>query len=343
MPKARDHVLAHVHGVGQARQVAPFSNRDRESVLLPTAQNLEHHHITDHMSVQVDLQLTAVVHRLAVERHHEITAAQPRQVCRTAGNHIGQHHTALARQPKTARENRVDRLRANTDIASPHPSEPPDLLVHGPDDVARRAETETLRAAGLRQDQRVDPDDSAMQIDQRPAAAARIERRVGLDVNHRRLGLELSRGGAHDTERHRVVEPERAAKCQHELTGAQMVGIPERQCGKIPFLDLEHREVRFEIDADDRGVNGAALRCENRVAGAGQPDVDAQPLRTGDHVRVRDDVAVRGDDHAGAGRALRGDEVCGASDRAVSGHVGGCEDLDHRRRRETGERFGRPA
>jgi hypothetical protein len=182
-----------------------------------------------------------------------------------------------------------------------------------------------------------------MQIDQRPAAAARIERRVGLDVNHRGLGLELSRNGAHDTERHRVVEPERAAKSQHQLTGAQTVGIPERQCGKILFLDLEDREVGFEIDADDRCVNGAALRGENGVAGAGQPDVDAQSLRTGDDVSVRDDVAVCSDDHAGAGRAVRGDQVCCASDRAVSGDVGGREDLDHRRRHETGKRFGRPA
>ena len=39
--------------------------------------------------------------------------------------------------------------------------------------------------------------------------------------------------------------------------------------GKIPLADLDYREVRLEIDADNRRVSGAASRCENRVAGDG--------------------------------------------------------------------------
>ena len=104
------------------------------------------------------------------------------------------------------------------------------------------------------------------------------------------------------------------------MTGAQIVGIAERQRGKIPLVDLDYGDVRFEIDADNRRVYGAASRCEKRVAGDGQRDVDAQPLRTGHHVGVRDDVALRIDDHTRAGRALGGDEVCFASNDAFSGH-----------------------
>ena len=105
--------------------------------------------------------MTAVVYRLAVERHNHVAGAQPGSISRAAGDHIGQHDAALARQRETSRENRGDGLRANPDIASPHPFELPDLLVHGMDDVARRAEAQTLGAASLRQNQRVDPDDAA--------------------------------------------------------------------------------------------------------------------------------------------------------------------------------------
>jgi hypothetical protein len=93
-------------------------------------------------------------------------------ISRAAGNHIGQHDAVLARQPETSRENRGDGLRANPDIASPHPSQPPDLFVDSVDDVARRAEAQTLGGASLRQNQCVDPDDSAAQIDRRPTAEA---------------------------------------------------------------------------------------------------------------------------------------------------------------------------
>jgi hypothetical protein len=64
------------------------------------------------------------------------------------------------------------------------------------------------------------------------------------------------------------------------LTRAQIVGIAERQGGEIPPVDLDYREVRFEIDADNRRVDGAASRRENRVAGDRQRDIDVQPLRT---------------------------------------------------------------
>ena len=162
----------------------------------------------------------------------------------------------------------------------------PDLLVHGVEDVARGAEAQTLGAATLRQNQCVDPDDPAAQIDQRSAAIARVDRRVGLHVNHRRLAIELPRDRAHDAERHRVVESERAAKLQDELTSAQIVGIAERHVGEIPLVDLDDREVRFEIDAGNRRLYGAASRPENRIAGYRQRDIDLQPLRTGDFVTM---------------------------------------------------------
>ncbi len=62
---------------------------------------LEGDDITHHVSVQIDPQLTAVVHRLAVERRYHVAGAQPGSISRAAGAHIGQHDAALARQRET--------------------------------------------------------------------------------------------------------------------------------------------------------------------------------------------------------------------------------------------------
>ena len=44
--------------------------------------------------------------------------------------------------------------------------------------------------------------------------------RVGLDVDHRVVGFELTRDGADDAERDRAVETHRAAEREHELRRA---------------------------------------------------------------------------------------------------------------------------
>ena len=109
-------------------------------------------------------------------------------------------------EAEAAASSRRDRLRAHADVAAAHAAVLADLLEDVADDVARRGEAEALVAAGLREDQRVDADEPALGVDQRPAAVARIDGRVGLDVDHRVVGLELPRHRADDAQRHRVVE-----------------------------------------------------------------------------------------------------------------------------------------
>jgi hypothetical protein len=67
------------------------------------------------------------------------------------------------------------------------------------------------RAPVFRSYQRIDTDQVAAQIDERPATAARVNRRIRLDVNHGRLGLELPRHGTNHSQRNGVLKSERAA------------------------------------------------------------------------------------------------------------------------------------
>jgi hypothetical protein len=93
-----------------------------------------------------------------------------------------------------------------------------DLIEHRPHDVARRREAETGIGTGCRRNQRVQTDETSLRVDEWTAAVAGIDRRVGLHVDHWRVGLELPRDRADDTERHRVLQAQRAAERQHHLS-----------------------------------------------------------------------------------------------------------------------------
>jgi hypothetical protein len=78
------------------------------------------------------------------------------------------------------------------------------------------------------------------------------------------------------------------------------LGRPERDRGKLVGLDAQHGQVGLRIGADD-------LREQARAVG--QRDLDF--VGRLHHVVVREDVAARTDDHAGAeaGRALRAEKT----------------------------------
>src|SRR6185503_7452861 len=119
------------------------------------------------------------------------------------------------------------RLRADADLSAANTAVLPNLLNDVANDIARRGEAETLVATRLRQDEGVDANDVSIHVDERASAVARIDRRVGLDVDHRIIGLELSGHGADDTEAHRAVQPHRAAEGEHELTRTDILGVSE--------------------------------------------------------------------------------------------------------------------
>ncbi len=122
------------------------------------------------------------------------------------------------RQPKTSRQLPRNGLRTDPDLAPNHSARLPDLVVDVLDDVARDREADPLAAAGLGEDEGVDADHPALDVDERAAAVARVDRRVGLDVDHRVFRADLPRGGAHHTEAHGIGQTQGATKRHHHLS-----------------------------------------------------------------------------------------------------------------------------
>ena len=139
-----------------------------------------------------------------------------------------------------------------------------DALHHRTHDVDGRREADALVPAALADDQGVDSDEPALDVHERPAAAAGVDGRVGLQVDHGIVGAELAGHGAQHAEGDRAVEAEGAAHGEHDLALTQRLGLGERDGSEPLDLDLQHREVGFPVDADEAGGWGrpAGLRME---------------------------------------------------------------------------------
>src|SRR5437867_2319328 len=87
--------------------------------------------------------------------------------------HIGDDDAPVPGQTETCREGGRHALDANADRVALHASVLAELRVRGGDERARNREPETLTDCRTTEDERVDADEFAVDVDERPAAVAR--------------------------------------------------------------------------------------------------------------------------------------------------------------------------
>ena len=191
-------------------------------------------------------------------------------------------------------------------------TESPQLRVRHLDQRTRDGESEALAAARRRHDERVDPDQFAVDVDERPAAVPVIDRCVGLYVDQRAVRIRLPRDRADHSHRHGVLQSLGAAECEDQLALADGIVVGERQGGQRVLVDFQKRQINLARHADNRRVNGASPLLDDRPHarfGAGLPGQDhLHASRIADHMGVRHDVAAAVDDDAGAHAPLTADD-----------------------------------
>ena len=140
-------------------------------------------------------------------------------------------------------------------------------------------------------DEGVHADDLAVEVDQRSAGVAGVDRGVGLDVILVvvvRAEFELVAAlGADDPGRERVVEVVRHADGAGQFAHAHGVAVGEFLDREVGGFDLDDRDVGFFIRAGQLGRKGAPVF-----------ELDGDPVRAGDDVVVGQDVAARLDHEA---------------------------------------------
>src|SRR5712692_7247956 len=153
----------------------------RDSVFGTAAVNLQLDLLADPGQADRVAQLGAAAHRLAVDRHHQIAAVQTGALGRRAGIDAGDHRARGVRRIHALREIRRQILDHDADAAALHFAESDELLHDAARHGDRHREADADIAAARRQDRGIDADALALQVDQRAARIALVDRRVGLD------------------------------------------------------------------------------------------------------------------------------------------------------------------
>src|SRR4029453_12222625 len=160
-----DRVLRRNELAEAPRVVLAFGDRHTDGEAAFAAQDAERDGIPNRARVNVDAQLTAILHTLVVERQHDVPRLKPGTFRRPAWDDVREHHTGLGRDVKRFRDQRGHRLRKDANLAPPYATVFSDLTEHVADDVARGGEADALAAARLRVDERVDANQPALGID----------------------------------------------------------------------------------------------------------------------------------------------------------------------------------
>ena len=105
--------------------------------------------------------------------------------------------------------------------------------------------------AGALADRGVDAHHLAAGVDQRSAAVAEIDGRVGLNVIVEAAVEELAAEIADHADGDRVLVGQRVADGAYPFAHAQRVGIAERSDRKIRALNLDQSDIRVGIAAHD--------------------------------------------------------------------------------------------
>ena len=133
----------------------------------------------------------------------------------------------------------------------------------------------------------------AIEVDQRTAGVAAVDRRVGLDeVLVAALGESTAPAQrAHDARGHRLAQIERIADGDHEIADREFVGVAERQRFEVVGVDLQQRDVGLRVAADQFGLELApVLQLDDDLLGI------VDDVVVGHHVPLR-----RIDNHARPG------------------------------------------
>ncbi len=164
-----------------------------------------------------------------------------------------------------------DLLDADAEPAAAQLAELPELVDHAGDGLRGHRKADADRAARRRDDQRVDADHFAIEIEQRTAGIAAVDGGVGLDVAVIGPRIDVAVARRDDARRYRAAEGERIANRDHPLAKTKFVGIAElNRDQRLHRLEFQHRKIGLLVDADQLGLDlGAVIHDDVDLVGVG--------------------------------------------------------------------------
>src|SRR4051812_47773139 len=156
-------------------------------------------------------KILRVLDVLAVEADHDVAGLDAGGFCRTLVVDAGDQRAARRLDVEALGDLFGDLLDSHAKPAAAQFAELLQLLDDGGNRLRGHGKAEADRAAGRRDDQRVDADDLAFEVEQRAAGIAAIDRGVGLDVAVIRTLADVAVARRDDAGRDRAAEAEGVA------------------------------------------------------------------------------------------------------------------------------------
>src|SRR3989454_6847376 len=231
----------------------------------------------------------------APERREDVANLETPGLRRRSGRDLREEHALAARDAVVRRDPAVDIVARD--------AEPGPLNVSVFEDLARDAERRVDRnrkpdTLGERNRRRVDRHDASLQIDERTSAVPRIHRGVRLDhgkaVPRTERQVAPQRTDHAGGDRRAPRKAERVPNRQHGLADLELVGVRELRRVEVFPVDLDDRNVRLIVSADDGPAEDAAVR-----------EGHDHLARSVDHVMRREDVALTIEEDSGAEASTR--------------------------------------
>ncbi len=132
-------------------------------------------------------------------------------------------------------------------------------------EVDRDGETDTFVSAAVGGNRGVDADDFAVEVHQRTAAVAGVDRGIGLDEALALVESDSAPLGADDSRGHGAFQSERIAQGQHPIADFHFIAVAQlRGREVVGALDAQHGQVGLRVRVDLGGLVLAAVVQANR-------------------------------------------------------------------------------
>src|SRR6266478_9720514 len=128
---------------------------------------------------------------MAIHCNYHVLDFKTRLLGSSARFDVGNNHSPVLRQTETRCERRRYLLRTSPNYGSVNAPVFPQLLIHESNGVCWYSEPQSFAAPAFSQNKRVQPQHVTIEIYKRPTAAPRIDRSVGLQVDHGSFGIGL--------------------------------------------------------------------------------------------------------------------------------------------------------
>src|SRR5207245_9541516 len=142
--------------------------------------------------------------RRPVYTEHDIARLNAGSLCGAVRPDIRHHDTGMVFQAERRGEHRRDVLRDHTNRSTADVAVLPKMLIYIANDIAWDREADALAPTRLRQDHRVDTRNVALDIKERTAAVAGVNRSVSLNVEQRTIPSPVPDGCTDEADGERV-------------------------------------------------------------------------------------------------------------------------------------------